>query len=210
VHLLNVGKGGHVTGTERFEKVAFKFATDTAVVGGSRTTGSFEGVGGVTKLVVVEDRKEVTVVLLEPERSFLVLAVAARTISLGNENFLVNEARGDAVSILVGLAVSLDEGLADFFLVKVGLVGGNVSDGNGGTHKTKLATRRGIILVLFLVQGRVVGVGGVHLVFSLVLWLGSAKVKVVVGCGGGDGGVDHGGGGQNGGKDQGANLHGGG
>jgi hypothetical protein len=48
-----------------------------------------------------------------------------------------------------------------------------------------------------------VGVVGVHLVLCLGLWLGSAKVKVLVG--GGGGGVDHGGGGgQNSGKDQGA------
>jgi hypothetical protein len=42
------------------------------------------------------------------------LVVAAQIHSLGNDNFLGNETRGDAVTILVDLAVSLDEGRADF------------------------------------------------------------------------------------------------
>jgi hypothetical protein len=103
--------------------------------------------------------------------------------AFGNDNSLVNEARGDAVAIVVDHVVSLDKDLADLFLVQVSLVVGDVSDGNGGTHETPLAVgHHGI--------QRRVGV--------LVWWL--AEVKV---------GVDHGAGGQDDREDQDGSLHGG-
>ncbi len=107
-----------------------------------------------------------------------------------NDNRLVNETRGDAVAIVVDRVVSLDEGLADLFLVQVGLVVGYVSDGNGCTHKTPLAVRhhgiRFLVLLVSMPVQRIVGV------LVWVCW--PAEVKV---------GVDHGAGGQHYREDQG-------
>jgi hypothetical protein len=98
----------------------------------------------------------------------------------------------------VDRVVSLDKDLADLFLVQVGVVVRDVSEGNGCTHETPLAVRhhgiRFLLIVFLMPVQRSVGV------LVLGLWRGSAEVKV---------GVDHGAGGQDNREDQSGSLHGG-